>query len=156
MSPAAGFRKDVNPLSAPVQLVKSLIESLHPSSCLRDWNTSCISHKPGIIPHQMFSIYRKPHLSELHRVEDADHIPSVNVVADCHSPVSEQIFVLLEPFLAFEPDTEPQPVEWHNDVIQQPVVRKTVEFVVKTVIQIRIGFVESNSASTLFYFTNTL
>jgi hypothetical protein len=92
-SPAAAFREDVNPLVVVAQLGYSLIERFESAALFGDGYSPNGFHDKTIFASERLGIHGDPCLPETHRLHDANHIPTVNMVAHRHHAMLKKLSV---------------------------------------------------------------
>ena len=100
--PTATFGEDVNPLIVGMQFVKCLIEFPETAEVIRDGDAAYVFHQETILAVESLCVHRDPRLPIAHRLEHANHIPSMNVIADGHRPVGKELAILTDFLTTFD------------------------------------------------------
>ena len=99
------------PLFVGNEFVNRLVKLPEPSEILRNGNAANVFHQKSILAVERLGIHRYPRLAVAHRLQDANHIPSVDVIADRHHPVGKELAVLADFFTPLNPEAKPDAVQ---------------------------------------------
>ena len=141
-APAAAFGEQVYPLFVGMQFVHRLVEGPESAELFRDGDTADGLHQEAVLAAEGLGVHGDPGPAVAHRLQHANHIPTVDVVADGHHPVGEEFAVPAYLFATFYLDSEADPVcrEGHqprDEVYQEMPYPELQGFV-----EIGVGLVE--------------
>ena len=88
--PAATFRKYVYPLFFGMQFVQSHAKGPQSATFFGNGDATDNFHPKAVFASKRLCIHRNPRLTIPHCLHDANHIPSVHVVADGHHTIGEK------------------------------------------------------------------
>ena len=88
--PATTLREDVNPLLLLMKFFQRLVKFPKSASFLGNSNPADGFHQKSVFAAERLGIHGNPGLAVAHRLQHANHIPSVDMVAHGHHPVGEK------------------------------------------------------------------
>ena len=125
-----------------MKFIQSLVKRSESAAFFRNGYSTNVFHQKPVFASERLGVHRDPGFPVAHRLQHADHIPPVNMIAYGHHPIGKEFAVLADFLTAFNPKAIPDSVQGESGNPEGKVYEEMPYFELQGFIKIWVRAVE--------------